>query len=77
MGGEFGLFNWSITVYLIFSRLVRMVGKLLFFVYWFLDKVRFIKEVQKTSRPFLDLNIYPAYLIYSRFSIFQFLLQYI
>ena len=62
------MFNWSITVHLIlqkylcfvfawyisitFSRLVRMVGNLLFFVYWFLDEVRSIKQVQKTSRPF-------------------------
>ena len=35
-----------------FSRLVQMVDNLLFFVYWFLDGVRSIKEVQKTSRPF-------------------------
>ena len=35
-----------------FSRLARIVGNLLFFVYWFLDEVRSIKEVQKTSKPF-------------------------
>ena len=29
-----------------------MVGNLLFFVYWILDEVRSIKEVQKTSRSF-------------------------
>ena len=64
MRGGVGLFNWSITVYLIyfvftwyismtFSRLVRMVGNLLFFFdYWFLDEVSSIKEVQKTSRLF-------------------------
>ena len=62
------MFNWSITVYLTlskylcfvftwyismtFSRIIRMVGNLLFFIYWFLDEVRSIKEVQKTSRPF-------------------------
>ena len=35
---------------MIFSRLVRMFDNLLFFVCWFLDVVRFIKEVQKTLR---------------------------
>ena len=35
-----------------FSRLVWMVDNLLFFAYWFLDEVRSIKEVQKTSGPF-------------------------
>ena len=35
-----------------FPRLVQMVGNLLFFVYWFLDEVRSIKEAQKTSGPF-------------------------
>ena len=33
-----------------FSRIVWMVDNLLFFVYWFLDWVRSIKEVQKLSR---------------------------
>ena len=57
-----------------FSRLVRMVGNLLFFVYWFLDEVRFIKEVKKSSRPFwtyIPIFNQPI-LIYSRFSIFHF-----
>ena len=35
-----------------FCRLVGIVENLLFFIYWFLDKVTSIKEVQKTSRPF-------------------------
>ena len=36
-----------------------MVGNLLFFVYWILDEVRSIKEVQKTSRSFwIDISIF-------------------
>ena len=41
-----------------FSRLVRMVGNLLFFVYWFLDEVRSINEVQKSSRPWVYISIF-------------------
>ena len=66
LGGGVRVFHWSITVNvtlkkcfiftlyisMTFSRFVRMIGNLLFFVSWFLDEVRFIKEVQKTSRPF-------------------------
>ena len=66
LGGGVRVFHWSITVNvtlkkcfiftlyisMTFSRFVRMIGNLLFFVSWFLDEVRFIKEVQKASRPF-------------------------
>ena len=45
-----------------FSKLVRMVGNIVFFVNWFLDGVRSIKEVQKPSGLFFNFycSIYNA-----------------
>ena len=45
-----------------------------FFIYWFLDGVRSIKEVQKLSRPswfYISIFTQPIWFIYSCFSFFS------
>ena len=54
-----------------FPRLVWMVDNLLFYVYWLLDGVRSIKEVQKPFTPFwIYISIYLVNPIFSLFLIF-------
>ena len=68
-----------------FYRVVWIVGNLLFFVYWFLDEVRSIKEEQNLSRPswiYNSIFTQPIWFIYSCFFLFfnflfLFLLQYV
>ena len=46
------MFCFSLLYFHDFPKIVWMVGNLLFFVYCFLDGVRFIVEVQKPFRTF-------------------------
>ena len=60
---------------MIFLRFFLMVGNLLFFVYWLLDGIKFINEVQKSFRlSCVTFRYLPSYLIYCRlfFSFFFF-----
>ena len=67
------LFDFTWYISMTFSRVVWMVGNLLFFIYWFLDGVRSIKEVQKLSRPsWIYISIFTE-LIWFIYSFFYFL----
>ena len=56
-----------------FPRLVRRVGNLLFFFYSFLDGVRFINEVQEPFRPFwIYISIFTQTIVFWFIIVFLF-----